>query len=86
VREEFVGLFGFGWRDWVRVANSGRPTVELEPTELWFNPWEARPTGQLAGRALKRDGQPGERVVQTPLVLGVSEVAVISAAASRGTG
>jgi hypothetical protein len=84
VREEFVGLFGFAWRDRVRVANRGRPTVELEPTELWYHPWEARPTARLAGRALKRDGRPGEKVVQTPLILGVSVVTVLSAAADRG--
>jgi hypothetical protein len=82
VREEFVRLFGFAWGDRVRVANRGRPTVELEPTELLFHPEEARPTAQLMGRALKRDGRPGGRIIQTPLILGASEVTVISSAAN----
>jgi hypothetical protein len=78
VAEEFVGLFGVDWRDCIRVANPGRATFELQPTRLYFNPWETRPTAQLMGRGLKRDGRPGERIVQTPLILGVSKVTVVS--------
>jgi hypothetical protein len=83
-REEFVALCGFDWRDRVRVVNPGLRAAELEPTELHFNPWEARPTCQLMGRALKRDGRPGERIIQTPLILGVSKVTVLTAAADCG--
>jgi hypothetical protein len=82
-REEYVGLFGFAWGDWVRVQNPGVAAVELEPRDLLFRFDKIMQYGWLMGRALRANGRPGPRSVQTMLRPGVTKVTVLSAAKDR---
>jgi hypothetical protein len=82
-REEYVRLCGFEWDDWVRIQNPGVAAVELVATNLYFHPFRSDPYAWLHGRALKANGRPGNKGVQTRLVAGSSKVTVLSAAARR---
>jgi hypothetical protein len=82
-REEYVRLCGFEWDDWVRIQNPGVAAVELVATDLYFHPFRTDPYAWLHGRALKANGRPGNKGVQTRLVAGTSKVTVLSEAATR---
>jgi hypothetical protein len=83
VRDDYVALCGFAWDDWIRIQNPGVAAVELVPTQLHYNPYRDDPHAWLIGRALKANGRPGNKTVQTRLAAGTSKVTVLSAAATR---
>jgi hypothetical protein len=81
VWEAFAELFGFAWGDRVRVVHPTHEPTDVEPTALVFNPPTGEPFALVQGRALRKDGQPGNRTAQAYLQPGVSTVTVLSPAA-----
>ena len=61
VWKAFAALFGFAWGDRVRVVHPTHEPTDLEPTALAFNPPNGEPFALVQGRALRKDGQPGNR-------------------------